>query len=188
MSAKSNAHQPEKGKVMASFGPYLYRTHVPSSYGTNPALLGGFGLLAEGDVDYNGGIEIGLFYMHKEYYRRDGALLFAEKSKRIHINMGYRHWFNKAVSASLGFYSAYSMGDPERVHSDYNLKSEEPDTSAEDTTEYGFDASVLFDVMQTEHWSLFFDARYSHSVTSKINEEAHHYGIMVGCKLPVPVN
>lgn len=173
---------------MASFGPLFYKTYLPSSFHTEPALRAGFGALVEGDVDYNGGIELGIFYMHKDYYRKEAEQIFAEKTKRIHIIMGYRHWFSNYLSAGLSFFSAYTMGDPTAVNSDFAPSEGEPNTSAQDTTEYGFDLSIIYEFLTQEKWALILDGRYSHSVTSKRNEEAHHYGVMLGYKMPIEVN
>lgn len=171
----------EEGKIHATIGPYLFQTHrLATSKGSDP-IMSGFTLIAEGDVDYNGGIEISISYLQKIYPREVGDKVNIEKNKKIYVNTGYRHWFNKKYSAGLSFFSAYSMGGTRVVRSDFPLSSRPP-SSAKDPAEYGFEFSLQYEPIQVGKFFLVVDGRYSHSVTSKDNEDGNHYGLILGLK------
>src|SRR5690349_14292659 len=91
LGPSANAHVPEEGKISGVLGPYIYRTNYgEASPSVDSPVLGGAGLLVEGDVDKNGGLEVGLFYMHKLYIRRIDSQYESEKIKIMYITMGYR--------------------------------------------------------------------------------------------------
>jgi len=140
----------------------------------------GLSLVAEGDVDENGGLEIGFSYMPQEYTLIERGLVNREMVKRIYMTMGYRHWINPNYSLGLSFFSAYSMGEPKMVHTDFT--GPRPASSAEDIAEYGFEFSVQREAFQVGRLSAIFDARYSLSVTSKKGEDSNFYGIFIGLK------
>jgi hypothetical protein len=185
-SFSAHAHEPETGKVTATLGPYFYKTDLPPNSALQPPVKTGFGLLVEGDVDYHGGLEFGLFYLQLPYYIQEGDKILAEKIKRMHITMGYRHWFSSVFSAGLSFFSSYSMGDYQVIRRD-PLPSGQSATSAEDTAEYGFDASLQWEAWRDKESAVLVDGRYSYSVTSKPHERGNHYGLMIGYKHSIQV-
>lgn len=177
--ASAPAHQPQEGLLHLSVGPYLYQTYVPPHYNTHIPMGLGFGLLVEGDVDKNGGIEMGLFYMRKAYFQalEDGPLV--ERVRRVHIPFGYRHWWSQRFSTGLSFYSSYSMGDPEPY-----LGSRKNGTSAAHrATKYGLDVSLLWDLAIWEDYTLIVDARLSLDFGSRGGEHSRHYGVLSGLKI-----
>jgi len=146
--------------------------------------LTGAGLIAQGDVDKNGGIEIALFYLDKFYLRRQGDDHITEKIKRMYVTTGYRHWFNKSFSSALAIYSSYSMGDARVVH-DENTGGDVP-TTATEITEYGLDVSIQVELISNDELALVADSRYSQSLTAKSREDANVYGILLGLKYLIP--
>jgi len=140
----------------------------------------GVSLIAEGDVDENGGLEIGLSYLPQEYTLIEKGLVHREMVKRIYMTMGYRHWFNPLYSVGLSFFSAYSMGEPKIVHTDF--ATQRPASSAEDIAEYGFEFSVQREAFQVGRLSAIFDMKYSLSLTSKKGEDSNFYGFLIGFK------
>ena len=182
MSSKTFAYTPAEGKISAVFGPYLYRTNFSGSdSGANSPYLGDVGLIAQGDLNSNGGLEIGLFHMNKLYFRQSNGSYVAEKTELIQIDLGYRYWLTHYIAAGLGFYSAYAIGTPAVEHSDFSIGAN-IDTSAQDTTEYGFDFSLQGEVWSQGNFSVILDARYVQSVTNKQNESGNHYAFLVGLK------
>jgi hypothetical protein len=175
------AHEPSRGALHGSFGPYLFRSHNFNSQAADNATWTGFTLAAEGDVDNHGGLEIGITYFQHPYARRYNGLLNVEKVKRIYVTMGYRHWFSRDFSSALAFYSAYSMGDPQVMSTDFPMNAR-PDSSAEDIAEYGFDFSLQWEFYRHERFSTVLDGRYSYSVTSKAQEDGNHYGLLLSVK------
>jgi hypothetical protein len=177
-----SAHVPEEGKISVSLGPYFYRTNFgASSPGLHSPILGGGGLLVEGDIDNHAGLEVGLFYLHKVYFRRIDGGFIEEKIKIMYITMGYRYWFSDKFSAAAAFFSTYSMGDSTIVYSDFtppNLHN----TSAQDTTDYGFDFSLQWEFWRTPELAAFVDGRYARSVTPKDHEDSDHYGVLLALK------
>lgn len=181
-------HQPQKGKVMGTIGSTLMQTDTRESYpGASHPWLGGFGIIAEGDVDNNGGIEIGMFYMPKLFYSSTQGESLVEKIKTVYITMGYRHWFTKKFSAAGAFFSSYTIGDQTVVHKSA-AATNSLTTSAEDITEYGFDFSLQWEVWSDGFLSIILDGRYSQSVTAKTYESANHYLGFFGLKYPIDVN
>ena len=160
-------------------GPFVYKTSFENTAtGATSPPLGGFALLVQGDANDHSGLEIGLFYMHKNYYRQLAGSWMAENTELMHITMGYHYWLTSRFAASLSFSSAYSMGSVKRVHSDF-VPGSEIDTSARDATEYGFDLSLQSELWSQDKLSLVLDTRYFRSVTPKVNESADHYGAIL---------
>jgi hypothetical protein len=181
-SIHSWAYEPSEGNVSIFLGPYIYKTNFKStSTGATSPNLGGAGLVVLGDVNDKGSLEIGLFYLNKIFFRELAGQYIAEQTGVTQVTMGYRRWWNNWFSSSLSFYSAYSIGAPEIVHNDF-APGTEIDTSARDTTEYGFDLSLQTNVYEQGKWALDLDTRYSYSVTPKANENSDHYGVLLGLR------
>ena len=176
------AHTPEEGKIWATFGPFAYQTKMHDPDKKTPAFGGG--LVAEGDVDYNGGVEIAMIYIDKLYRIDRGGQSLEELIKRMYITTGYRHWFAKPFSFGGAFFSSYSMGDPKIIHDTFS--SGDVETTARAITEYGFDFSLQWEMWSNETVAVVADGRYSWSLTRKAQEDADLYGVMIGLKYLVP--
>src|ERR1043165_7776681 len=88
ISQLSFGHTPEEGSIYATLGPFLYKTAYEGKIpGVHSPFLGGFGLLVEGDVDKNGGLELGAIYQHKMYFRSQEGMVLAEKTKVLNVTM-----------------------------------------------------------------------------------------------------
>lgn len=183
----AHAYRPEAGKVMASLGPYIYKTDL-QGYGfpKNSRWKPGFALIAEGNLDSTSALEIGLFYLNKQYFRRVSDQIAIEETDRIYITTGYRYWWSPGLSTGLNFFSSYSMGDPRPVHLSGDF-STAPQTSARDTTEYGVDLSVRFELDSFEKFGFFVDCRYSWSLTPKEGEESNHMALFLAYRQEVEV-
>lgn len=182
------AYLPKQGNVSATLGPFINKVNFEgSSTGATDPVLGGFGLIAVGDLSDSGSLEVAMIYIDQMYVREEGGLVLAEKVKRMHMTMGYRWWLNPYFSTSLGFYSSYLMGDYATVHSDFPTGSDF-DTSARDTTEYGFDLSLQGEIWQDQKVAIVGDARYSISVTPKRGEEFENFGLLVGVRYIIQGN
>lgn len=179
------AYVPEEGKITATLGPFIYRTDFKGSdSGATSPVLGDVGLIVNGDASKKGALEISMFHMNKIFFRDQGGLYQAEQTQVVHIGMGYRWWLSERWSSALTFYSAYSIGDPVVVHTDF-APGTEIDTSARDLTEYGFDLSVQAELWHNEKYALVLDARYSPTLTAKDSEHENHYGVLLGFKYVV---
>ncbi len=176
------AYEPQEGNVTAIIGPFVSQTHYQSSASNVPnPVYGNFGLIAQGDINDAGSLEIALFHMQKTYIREDASRIFAEKTELMHITMGYRYWINPKYSVSLALSSSYPMNQPKVIRNDLPI-GQEIDTSSRDTVDYGFDFSVQSELWQKERYSVVADVRYGLSVTEKQNENGSHYGILIGLK------
>lgn len=176
---------PQEGNVTATLGSFFYKTNFQDSpTGASSPNRAGLSLIAVGDINTVGSLEIGLFDLHKIYFRDELGKYIAEEKEVMHITMGYRYWINPYFSTSLSFYSSYSLGETKLIHSDF-APGLEIDTSAQDTTEYGFDWAVQGDVWGNEKWAVVGEARYSLSVTSKPAEKSDHYGFMLGLRYAI---
>jgi hypothetical protein len=178
------AHEPSGGKIWAYAGPSLYRTRSGHQAAKEAPAKGG-GLVAQADVDDNGGVEIGMFYLDKLYVRETDDDVVAERIKRMYITSGYRHWFVPWVSAAAAFFSSYSMGDP-KVIVERESEGEDFVTTARDITEYGLDASLQAEVWGAGDAAVVLDARYSLSLTDKPDESADVASVLLGYKHRVP--
>lgn len=184
-SLNSLAYAPSEGNISSYFGPYIYKTNFNGTdSGATSPVLAGMGLVVNGDVNDRGSLEIAIFAFNKTYYREDAGKFIAEQTVLAHFTMGYRRWFNETFSSSLSFSSGYSMGSPRIIHSDFAVGTE-IDTSAKDMVEYGFDLSLLAEIMQRPNYVMVLDARYSKSVTGKSQEHGDQFGIVLGFRFNV---
>jgi hypothetical protein len=174
-----DAHQPRDGDIHGTLGSFAYKT-VPRGHDFKSPTNGGVGLVVNGDIDYNGGIEISLFYIHKVFSLQQDDQVITEAAKRISITLGYRHWIKPYLGVAAGFFSSYLMGSADILRSDFIGVG--PKTSARDTTEYGFEFSVQAEPWRRGSWAAIVDARYDLSITPKPGEAADHYGVFVGVK------
>jgi hypothetical protein len=176
------AYVPQEGNITVTLGPFANKTDFKGSdSGAETAYLGGFGLIVVGDINDHSSLELSAFYTNKDFVRDEDAKFVVQKTQVLQINMGYRWWLSHYLSTSLAFYSAYSNGIPEIVHSDFP-KGQEITTSAEDTTEYGLDLSAQAEIWSSGRYALVLDGRYSLSLTAKENEYANDFGFLVGIR------
>ncbi len=182
LESKSFAYTAKEGNVSATIGPFYSRTNYEGS-GTHPPspILGGMGLIANGDTSDHGALEIAIFYMSKVYFREQTGDYLSERTQLLHITMGYRRYITERFSASLAFFSAYPMGDRKIVESSI-APGHELNTSVADNVKYGFDLSLQEELWQSGRYSVILDARYSLSTTSKTNEQGDHFGALIGVK------
>lgn len=174
-----SAYVAEEGKITATLGPFLYKSDFRDTpTGAISPRMGGFGVIALGDVNEKGSLEIAMFYLNKVYLRERAGSYISEQTQLMQITMGYRRWLTPTFSAGLGLFSAYSMGEPKVDHSDF-APGLAIDTSARDTTEYGLDFSLQAELWSRGHKAILLDGRYSLSLTAKENERANHYGVML---------
>ena len=182
-SAVSLAYVPKAGNVTAIFGPQINQTvSNGSKTGADTPIQHGYGLIAVGDTNDYGALEIGTFYLPKIFVREVGGKFLSQKTQTMHITLGYRYWLAPSISTSLSFYSAYSMGSYNTLHSDMPLDQIENITSAQDYTEYGFDLALQAEVWSSGRYGIVLDGRYSQSVTNKPSEDANHWAFLVGLR------
>ncbi len=182
VTPESFAYKPSKGNVAGVIGPAVFKTNYGGAkpkFESTPR--GGLGLTALGDVSDKGSLEISAFTINKIFLRDDGGKYLAQRAEMVHITMGYRRWFSERFSGSISFFSAYAMGTPKAVYSEF-VPGTEIDTSARDKTEYGFDFALQVEPFSINRFALAIDTRYSLCVTPKEREHADHYGIMVGLR------
>lgn len=184
VAGPAEAHQPAEGDVHGTAGPYVHKT-VTGYEGDKQAPYLGLGLMVEGDVDYNGGVEIAIFYLDKTYVRRGGAGKQAEHIKRMHITTGYRHWLTTWVSGALSVFSAYSMGDAKVLEGD-SPPEDDRATTARKVTEYGLDWSLQAEVWRWERSAVVVDLRFHDTMVAKRDERADVLGVLVGFKTHIP--
>lgn len=178
----AHAYDPVEGNVYAILGPIVTQTKYQSDRSDfRSPYFGDFALIAQGDINKRGALEIVMAHMNKVFYIDQGPNFLAEQSEFIHISMGYRQWLASYFSLGLAFYSAYSMGSPKIVSNDQQPGSGLI-TSARDKTEYGFDLSVQQEVWSQDRYALLLDGRYSYSVTAKPDESANHYMFLLGLR------
>lgn len=175
------AYSPKEGNVTGTLGSYIYRTNYSDSASGNSPYLGGLSLIANGDINDHGALEIAIFHINKLYFRTQDGHTLVEKTPLLQINLGYRYWWNSWLSSSLAFYSSYTMGEPSVVQTNFPANSG-VETSAHATTMYGFDFALQQELWNRGRYSLMLDERYSRSVTGRSGESADHYGMIVGLR------
>lgn len=175
LSVKTFAYSPALGNGFISVGPLLSKTSFAhTSSGAMSTFQPGLGIVGSGDISDYSALEIMMFYTNKFFFREHDSMVLSEKTELIQVSMGYRRYFLGYFSAALDFYSSYSIGDPQIIHSDFPPGTD-MDTSARDTTEYGFDFSLQADLWREEKSAIIFDTRYSMSVTNKNQEYGNSY-------------
>lgn len=181
-SLSASAYDPKEGNITATFGPFIYKTNFSGSdSGAKSPVLGGFGLVAAGDLTTYGSLEIAMIYMNKIFFRDDGGKYIAQKSQMMHITTGYRRWLNPYLSTSLALFTAYPMGDAETLHNDF-VGTIAPDTSVSDLYETGLELAVQGQLWEHEKTAIILEVRYAYELTAKKNEHADHYGMMLGLR------
>jgi hypothetical protein len=170
------AYTPLEGKITGSIGPMISKTNfASSSTGAHAVDMGGVGLIANGDINDHGSLEIAMIHSNKLFFRQKDTQVMGEETQVFHITMGYRRWLGEHFSVAMAFYSAYSMGDPTVVHNDFPA-GKEIDTSARDSVEYGLDFSLQSELITWSNSSILLDLRYAASGTNKDSESGDHYG------------
>lgn len=182
LAAKSvHAYVPQRGNVVATLSPYFFQTNY-NGYEQGQNKLGtGLALVANGDVDGSGSLEIAAIYMQKTYFREDGHRTLAERTQLMHITMGYRRWWTEMFSSSLSLYTSYPMGIVDVLHNDFT-PADDMSTTARSTTETGLELAVQYELVNRERFSIIGEGRYSYSLTKKSNEYADQYGASIGIR------
>jgi len=175
----------EQGNVSAIAGPYFYKTNfLNSPNGESSPTRTGIGIIALGDINKSGSLEVAGFYINKLFARNEMAEWVQEQSNLLHITMGYRHHLSERFSVSLTFFSSYTMGEPTTFGTKV-ASSPSVQTSARDITEYGLDFSLQTELFNHPVFALVLDTRYSASLTSKPNELADQYGVLLGIRYQI---
>lgn len=175
------AYNPERGNVQATLGPYIFKTNYAHlAHEENAPNMGGLALIATGDVNDKGALEVAVIYMNKLYLVSEGEKALIEKTQQLHISMGYRYWIGPYISASAGIFTGYPMGNIQTVRNDFTVNR--PNTTARETTETGLDLAVQTEIWNRDRFSLIGEARYSLSLTKKANEAADQYGFSLGIR------
>jgi hypothetical protein len=178
-STISHAYVPEEGRISIYGGPMWYKSYFTNtSNGAKSIEQGSTGLVVIGDINTLSSLEVGLFFLNKQYQRDLQGRILIEQTKLAHITMGYRRWLNEIFSLSFTLSSGYSMGDPEIIYTDF-LPADNIDTSARDTTEYGLDISLQTELWKKEDLSVVLDTRFAKLFTAKDDEKADHFAVML---------
>ena len=173
------SYDTSEGNISVSAGALLSQSIFNSSAdGSAASQLGSFGFTVLGDINEQGSLEVGFYFLNKQYYREIGERSLVEMTKLSHISMGYRRWLSKKASASLSLGTGYSMGEVQVVQSDF-LLNENVGTSARDTTEYTLDLAFQYELWRQNKNSVFLETRYSKSLTAQKDEYADHASIML---------
>lgn len=181
-SIQAWSYEASEGNVTATFGPFISKTRFDASKtDIKTPIMGGVGLIVNGDVNDKGSLEIAMFHFNKVFLREQEGLYVAEQAQLIHITMGYRYWMSHYVSASLAFSTSYTIDDYRSVSNEFPA-GQDIDTSARDVNNYGFDLAVQAELWSHDRYAAVLDARYSLSVTSKGHEYGDHYGIVLGLR------
>lgn len=182
VTAESFAYEPEEGNVTASLGPFVYKTNFGQADVNfqSPERVGA-ALIATGDLNKNGALEIAVFTLNKSYLKERNGKFIVQDAELVHITMGYRYYMSRWLSTSLTLFSAYALGNPYTIYTEFS-PSDDVDTSAKDNTEYGFDFAVQAELYSLENWAAVADARYSLSLTPKEHERGDHFGLLLGVR------
>lgn len=170
----------QEGNISGLFAVTGSLTDAPGfESDARPVPRGGLGLIALGDINEKGSLEIAMFHLNKSFYREDQGIQLAEEAQNMHITMGYRRWWTPRVSGSLAVSSAYSMGTPRRTFVKGRLP-EDFATSARKVVAYGAEFSI-----QSELWSkgtsaVVLDTRYSLSMSAEPGERSSHFLAALG--------
>ncbi|MEQ1877706.1 MAG: hypothetical protein ABL958_13765 [Bdellovibrionia bacterium] len=178
----AQAYNPQEGNISAVFGPVVSKAVFEGpATGSATSAMTGIGLLAIGDVNTAGSLEIGVFHLTKQFYREQNGLFVGEQTNLIQIDMGYRMWLGNVFSIGLFLFSSYTIGDFAVVHNDLPA-GQTLETSARDTTEYGASLSILTELLNRGPVAMMLDTRYSYDVTKRDDERADHFSFLIGLR------
>lgn len=179
------AHEPEKGRVTAAVGPWFYQVLPQFNLPAQDLSSLGVALSVTADVDSNGGVELGLGYANRKYYRKLGSAIIGEQAKKFFVMVGYRHWFHKRFSGALLLHSVYSMGEPDVIFQNSGTHFE---TAASKAAYNGLDLSFQYDHPLQSHKFLILDVRYSHSFGFEDGETPAAVSVLLAYKQNVDVD
>lgn len=174
------SYTPEEGNITANYNLLVNKSDFSSSVAKNP-YYGGFALVANGDLNSSGALEVAIIQTQKLYLRTADPYTITERAKLVHISMGYRHWFSSIFSASLAIASEYSYGSPQ-IHFSNLPPTQKLETSAYDTTEYGIDLDLQTELWSNGKYGVTLDTRYYYSFTPRSHEKANAYSLMIGLR------
>lgn len=142
-------------------------------------------LLANADVDTNGGVEVAFAYLNRKYYRKIGASIIGQEADKFLVMVGYRHWFFQNFSGALLIHSAYSMGEPNLI---FRNSAAAFDTAAAKPAYNGLDLSFQYDYefQETKFWVL--DVRYSYSFDFEDDETPSAVALLLAYKQVLDVD
>jgi hypothetical protein len=181
-SAEGFAYTPEEGKVNLVMGPYHYKTNFDGSgKGALASYKDGLAMIALGDVSDHGSLEIGIFFLQKQYFREYQGGFLGTETSLVHITTGYRFWHTPYLSSSLAVFSAYPFGETTTIHNSL-APGTVLDTSAGDNAEYGLEAAFQGEVLTSGKFAIVLEGRYSYSLTHKKDEYADHFGGLIGLR------
>lgn len=181
-TCESFSYSPEEGKVNAILGPMYYKTNFNGSpQGAAASYKTGVSLIALGDVSDHGSLEIGIFFLEKQFFREYQGGYIGTETPIIHITTGYHFWHTPYFSSSLAIFSAYPFGTAETIHNSI-APGLNVDTSATDNAEYGIEAAVQGEILTAGKFAVVLEGRYSYSLTHKKDEYADHFGAVLGLR------
>lgn len=178
----AHAHRPKRGKITGVWGPLWHQSFPTSGFHEfeNRKRLG-FSLSVAGDVDKNGGLDIGLAYLEQDYFIRETGSEAVERVKRWKATTGYRHWFGRDVSAGLFFVNSYSLGGAKKIFAS-GPRGDELKTTAHVVSDNGMEASLQYEFAQSSKLAGILDLRYSYSFTTEKGETPDMWGVLFGFK------
>ncbi|WP_374001133.1 hypothetical protein [Bdellovibrio bacteriovorus] len=183
LAAKTaSAYIPQRGNVYATLGPYIFKTNYEGKKSDENALNStGLALVANGDVDNKGSLEIAAIYMNKLFFREDDNKYVVEKTQVMHITLGYRRWWTPSFSSSLSVYTSYPMGNITVLHNDFTV-ADDMTTTARSSSETGLDLALQAELWNSGRYAIVAEGRYSYSLTKKAHEYVDQYGGSVGLR------
>ena len=178
--AVATAHQPAKGNIYVTLGPSILIADAEADYwGLENDPSYGLSLIVNGDVDRNGGLEVGMAYFNQLFFRDHEDQKTVGKAQRLHMNLGYRHWFVSSVSAGLLLVTHYSMGGVDEVaSSDFSLL----ETSGSEASDSGLSLSFQYEFSNKKDYAIIVDYRFTEMFHLPDGEESRSHMVTLGLK------
>ena len=174
LAIKASAYEPSEGNLNAGLGYFISQNQLRGSeYNKTNPTFGGIALIIEGDLNSKSNLELNLQYFQKNYVRKTITDYVSEKTEVLNVNMGYRYWLFKPISAGLGLSSLYSIGEPTVIYGK-SVSNMQLDTSASSIVKYGLEFSLQFEIYNSQSYTLLIDNRYNYSLSNKDGESADH--------------
>lgn len=181
LTSRAYAYIPLRGNVHATLGPYIFQTNYNGDEAMTSPNTNGVAVMLLGDVNEHGSLEIATIHMNKMYFRKDNGRLIVEKVPTIHVSMGYRHWYNRKLSASLALFTSYPLEEADVIHNEFPAGQQIP-TTARENSETGLDLGMEAELWSEGRYAVFMGGRYSWSLTKKSDESADQYGVLLGVR------
>lgn len=117
-------------------------------------------VLLELGANDNISFETGLIFVERQYQVVNDNYKLQQNINRIHIPVNLKLWWRDMIAFGVGPYVAFAASGMNSYEVIRVADTDDLETPAEDFTEFGFEASLTFNVPLNDRTGIFVEARY----------------------------